>query len=213
MKTEGTPRSLEVTQLKPPGRPGIPWRCVLEDGTRLLVTQREVADFALYVGRELSLEEAQRLDHTAETSRLRDRAMSILAGRPHSTGELVDKLKARDGSEEMAWEVAQWAEDLGLLNDEQYAKTLVRHYSAKGYGYYRIKSELYRRKVPRAYWEDALEEVEDPDEAVDRYLERHLDSDDRKEIKRVSDALARRGFSWRDIARGVERWRQMDDEE
>lgn len=200
-----------VEQLLPPDRPGKSWLCRLEDGSRLRVTQGEVADFALYAGRELSPRETEALRAAAGRSMLREKAMTLLTGRPHSAGELVDKLKARGGSEEEAWEVAQWAEDLGLLNDKEYAKSVARHYSAKGYGVYKIKNELFRRKVPRTDWEDALAELAPPDEAVDRFLDKHLRSDDRKEVKRVSDALARRGFSWGEISRGLSRRRLLEE--
>ncbi len=202
---------LRVEQLLPPDRPGKSWLCRLEDGSRLRITQGEVADFALYAGRGLSPSETEALRAAAGRSLLREKAMTLLTGRPHSAGELVDKLKARGGSEEEAWEVAQWAEDLGLLNDKEYAKSVARHYSAKGYGIYKIKNELFRRKVPRACWEDALNEMAPPDEAVDRYLDKHLHSDDPKEVKRASDALARRGFSWREISRGLSRRRLLEE--
>lgn len=206
-----TENGLCVEQLIPPARPGQAWFCRLEDGSRLRLTQGEVADFALYAGRELSPSEAKALRAAAGRAMLREKAMTLLTSRPYSAGELVDKLKARGGAEEDAWEVAQWAEDLGLLNDEDYAKSVVRHYSAKGYGIYKIKHELFRRKVPQPHWEAALAELPPSDEAVDRYLDSHLHSDDRKEVKRVSDALARRGYSWGEISRGLSRRRLMDE--
>lgn len=69
------------------------------------------------------------------------------------------------------------------------------HYQAKGYGLYKIKNELYRRRVPKAYWEDALAEMDDAEEAIDAFLAKKLrDPEDRKECKKASDALARRAF-------------------
>ena len=109
--------------------------------------------------------------------------------------------------------MAAWAERIGLLNDRAYAAALVRHCQAKGWGLYKIKDELYRRRVPRDLWEEALAEMEGPEEAIDRYLEQKLaDPSDRKQVKKASDALARRGFSWSDVSAGIQRARDRQRE-
>lgn len=106
-------------------------------------------------------------------------------------------------------EIVAWAQDIGLLNDEEYAKALARHYQARGYGVYKIKDELHRRRVPREYWEEALAELEEPDEGIDRFLAGKLkDPEDRKQVKKAADALVRRGFSWSQVSSGIERFRR-----
>ena len=104
--------------------------------------------------------------------------------------------------------MADELERLGLLNDRAYAETLVRHYSAKGYGPYRLREELRRRGVPRAYWDEVLEELDDPAEAIDALLRQKLRGRtvDRKELKRASDYLARKGYSWNDISAALRRY-------
>ena len=122
--------------------------------------------------------------------------------------ELTDRLKSWEAGQEEAEGVADWLESLGLLNDEEYAKSLVRHYAAKGYGPYKLRDELYRRGIPKPYWEDALQEAEDPAEIIDALLRRRLGGGaaDQKALKRASDALARRGYSWGDIHAGLRRY-------
>jgi regulatory protein len=100
-----------------------------------------------------------------------------------------------------------------FLNDEEYAKALVRHYQAKGYGIYKIKDELYRRQVPKDLWEEALAGLEEPDDSIRRFLEKKLtDPQDRKQVKKVSDALIRRGFTWGQVSRGIESFRRDCDD-
>ena len=49
--------------------------------------------------------------------------------------------------------------------------------------------------------------MEDHAPAIDAFLEKKLKgSRDPKEIKRASDALARRGFSWSEISDGLRRY-------
>ena len=60
-------------------------------------------------------------------------------------------------------------------------------------------------------WEQALAELEDPEEFIDAFLARKVqDPGDRKQIKKASDALVRRGFSWRQVSEGVARLRWGD---
>ena len=138
--------------------------------------------------------------------------MSLLTARLMSRAQLIEKLCAKGAAQALAEDTADWAERIGLLNDENYARALVRHYQQRGYGIYKIKDELYRRKVPRTYWEDALAELEDPAEEIDRLLAAKLpDPSDRKQVKRASDALVRRGFSWEQVSAGIRRRREAAD--
>lgn len=181
----------------------------LEGGELLRVGEREVAVFGLYAGKELTAEEKTALENAARESGLKDRALSLLTARPLSRKELIDRLIERaDATEKEAEAVADELERLGLLNDRAYAETLVRHYSAKGYGPYRLREELRRRGVPRAYWDEVLEELDDPAEAIDALLRQKLRGRtvDRKELKRASDYLARKGYSWTDISAALRRY-------
>ena len=118
----------------------------------------------------------------------------------------------RDVPEQEAVSTADWLAEIGLLNDEEYARQIVRHYSAKGYGARKLQDELYRRGIPRELWEDALEQQEDAAQLIDAFLAKKLGEDrqpDPKTIQRVSNALVRKGFSWSEIRDGLHR-RQVE---
>ena len=87
--------------------------------------------------------------------------------------------------------------------------SIVRVYSARGFGEKKLRDELYRRGVPRDYWDDALEQIQDSTEAIDAFLEKKLAgwTGDRKQLQKVTAALARRGFSWSDIRDALARYR------
>ena len=181
----------------------------LDSGELLRIGEREVVAFSLYVGKELTAEEKTALENAARESGLKDRALSLLTTRPMSRKELTDRLMERaDATEEEAEAVADELERLGLLNDRTYAETLGRHYSAKGYGPYRLREELRRRGVPREYWDEVLADLDDPSEAIDAFLRQKLHGriTDRRELKRVSDALARRRYHWTDISAALRRY-------
>lgn len=54
------------------------------------------------------------------------------------------KLESWEASEEETAQICDRLEELGLLDDQRYACTVVRHYSGKGYGVRKLQDELYR---------------------------------------------------------------------
>ena len=205
-----------IRELKPSPRVEGRWLAVLDDGSILRLGVNQIADFALYAGKELTEAEAEALTAAAHLSRVREKAVGLLSVRPMSRKELIQKLTARPrdreksplASPEEAGEIAGWLENLGYLDDAAYARTVAQHYAAKGCGARKIQDELYRRGVPREYWDAALGDLDDPAEQIDAFLRKKLagKEPDRKELKKASDALARRGYSWSDISAALRRY-------
>ena len=218
---------MKIAKLEPSQHVKERWLVWLEDGSILRVSENEVVSFGLYSGMELSDEARDRLEEAAGRSAIRSKALDYISHRPMSRKELVDTLTAkpprkRDGTEreplatpEEATEVADWLEGRGYLNDAEYAKTLARHYSAKGYGDRKVKDELFRRGIPRQYWPEAMEEAQEPDHGIDAFLEKRFRgrTPDAKDLKRAADALARRGYNWTEIREGLNRYGAGIEEE
>lgn len=170
-------------------------------GEVLRCTAAQVADFALFGGKELSAEEYEAVKAASRLARAKERAAALLAYRAMSAGELERKLIEKGETPEDARDAVEWLGRLGALDDLEYAKSVVRHYSGKGWGTGRIKEEFYRRRIPREYWEEALEELDGEDEQIARFIQRRIAArgNDPKERKKTADALYRRGFSWERI--------------
>ena len=199
---------MRIEELKPSKRVQGRWLAVLEDGSILRVGEGEVIDFALYAGKELTDEEAQELVAAARRSGLKEKALDLLTRRPMSRKELERKLQEWEAGEEETASICARMEELGFLNDGTYAVQVVRHYSAKGCGEHKLRDELYRRGVPRELWDEALSQATDPADAIDAFVRKKLagKDPDRKELKKVSDALMRRGYGWEDISAALSRF-------
>lgn len=198
-----------IEELKPSKHVEGRWLAVLEDGSILRLGEGEVVDFALYAGRELSEEEADRLRDSIRRNGLKAKAIELLMRKPQSRKELGRKLAEWEASHEEAEAVCDRMEELGYLNEAEYAGRIVRHFAAKGFGERKLRDELYRRGVPRELWDEALEQIEEEDNAcaIDAFLEKKLKgSHDPKDVKRASDALARRGFRWPEIRDALRRY-------
>lgn len=203
-----------IQELKPSNRVEGRWLAVLEDGSLLRLGEGEVVAFALYSGKELSAEEADALLAAANHTGWKEKALDLLTRKPQSRWELERKLREWGAPSEEGAAICGRMEDLGYLNDPSYAAQVVRHYSAKGFGEKKLRDELYRRGLPRELWEEALEQAQDPAQAIQLFLEKKLDGGvpDRKELQKVSAALARKGYSWSDISDALRRYDAQREE-
>lgn len=177
-----------------------------DDGKEFSVSLSVVTDMRLYVGKQLDEAQFEMLKYKTALSLARELGLELLSRRMHSEAELREKL-LRKGTDPAAVEEALiWLQDHLYLDDTRYASAIVRHYLKKGYGEQRIRSELYRRGIPRDYWDEALKELSGTEEQIERYLRSRLkDPTDREEVRKLSAALARRGFSWDEIRSAFDR--------
>lgn len=205
---------MTISKLAPSKRVEGRWLAFLEDGTILRIGESEVIDFALYAGKELTEEETAALLDAARRNGLKEKTLDLLSRKPQSRKELERKLGEWEASEEESAVLCDRMEELGYLNDASYAERIVRHYSAKGFGEKKLRDELYRRGVPRELWDEALQQAEDPSDAIDAFVAKKLagKTPDRKELKKVSDALARRGYSWSEISSALDRYNVEHEE-
>lgn len=229
---------MKIEKMEPSKHKQGRWLVWLDDASIVRLGEGDVVSLGLYAGKELSDAEGEALVAAGERSKLMERAVGLLSQRPMSRKELLDKLCApprpkrgkypyerldaeddpdpevlleqRETLREQAEAVADHLADLGLLNDEEYARTVVRHYGAKGYGPRKLREELYRRGVPREYWEDAMGEREPDEGQIDKLVRQKLRDAEptRENLKKVSDYLARRGYGWEEISAALDRCRE-----
>lgn len=206
---------MKISKLEPSKRKKGRFLLHMEDGNLLRVGEHEVVSFSLYSGMELDEETQAELLASAQKSSWKATGVNLVATKPMSRKEVIEKLVKKEASQEEGEEVADYLENLGLINDQEYAKIVVRHYSGKGYGQYKLTDELYRRGVPKSMWDEALEFAETSDDAIDQFVQRKLKGNrpDQKELKRLSDALARRGYKWQEISAALSRYDdQLNDD-
>ena len=190
-----------ITQSSP-GR----FKITLDTGEEIRSTLSAVTDLRLYSGKELDEEGLNELRLLSIQALSRERALEMVSRRQYSHKELMDKLIRKGADEDTARYCADWLQERGFLNDENYASAVVRHYAAKGYGRARVKGELIRRGISRELIDDALDQMPQQDNKIDKFISSRLhDKEDKDEIRKISAALYRRGYSWAEIRSGFER--------
>lgn len=176
-------------------------------GETLRVDTGAVAELSLFTGRELNDSELDLLRRRAALTGARERALRLLESRQLSRRELIRKLTEKGETPEAAEAAADLMERIGALNDREYAGAVGRMCARKGFGPSRLREELYKRGVPKEYWEEAAAELpEDNSETIDSVIQKRLrDPGDEKEVRRVIAYLQRRGFAWSEIKEGIDK--------
>ncbi len=179
---------------------------VLEDDSVLRLYRQTVQDFGLYTGMELSDEELKKLKAAAEEMSAKMRAVRIVAASSVSKRDLEHRLIQKGENPQQAKAAVAWMSDLSLIDDEKTAEQIVSRCIAKGYGLNRAKQALYEKRIPKEYWEMALADYPDQIEKIMEFLKSHLEAESTdKDKKRCIDALLRRGHSYGEIRRCMER--------
>ena len=192
-----------------------PGRFVVEfdGGETLRSTLEAVTDARLYVGMELDEEAFEALKRSTSKALDRQKALEMLSRRPYSRRELKDKLLRRGTDEQSVEDCIAWLDEHGFLDDGEYAGAVARHYTAKGYGAGRVKSELRRRGIERELADETLAELPENSEKIDAFIARRLsDPNDRDSVRKIGAALFRRGYSWEEIRAALRRF-DSDTEE
>ena len=170
--------------------------------------RQTVEDFGLYPGLELSEERMAELRESAGQMSAKMRAVRIVTASSVSRQDLEQRLVRKGEAPEQARAAVEWMADMNLVDDRQTARQIVERCVRQGYGIARAKQMLYEKRIPKEFWDEVLEDYPDQTESISAYLAEHLDeTSDRREIKRVVDALIRRGHSYGTIQKCL---RQMD---
>ena len=202
---------MRIEKITGPDRVGC-YRVTLEDGQVLRLYRQTLEDFSVYTGREFSQEELSDLRQSASQMSAKMRAVRIVSASSVSKKDLQQRLVQKGENPEQAKQAVQWLAEMDLLDDRKTAEQVVSSCIRKGYGLARAKQALYEKRIPREYWEEALVDYPDQQEAICDFLRSRLGHNwDEKSLKKAVDALIRRGHSYGNIRRAMESL-SVDDE-
>ena len=199
---------MKVESIEQTRSPSGKLRVRFDNGSSLLIFPSVIAEHGIYSGMELPEAALNSLKESNAAASAKERAVRIVSATSISKKELEKRLIQKGEKEEDAKQAVMWLEDLKLLDDKQVAQQIVRNGLSRGYGASRIRQMLYEKGIPKELWEDALSDLPPQDDAIDAFLQRRFRGrkPDRAECKRATDALLRRGHSWNDIRRALERY-------
>lgn len=178
---------------------------IYADGEYVLSVPREVFLKAfLKKGDTISKKDILSLSEQTNAYKANFKALNLLSYRAHSKKELEEKLKHRI-DEKSAKIATEKMENIGLINDEAYAKEYAMHLSKnKMYSLKRISFELSKKGIEHDIISKVFEEIEiNEEENIQKILSKKTFSNE-KEKKRVIAYLIRLGYSWEKIIKFLE---------
>ena len=174
---------------------------VIEDGTGVTEFRSPLSPEKLPLnGQTLNGEELAALLEGLEKAAL-DFGARMLGMRLMSRGMLEKRMLEAGYDREMIRRAADRFEELGALDDEEFARLFAADRTARGWGSVRIAGELRKRQIDEETIARVLDELESPAGEIERFLRQKTGGEpvDRKTADKLSAALARRGFRWEDI--------------
>ncbi len=189
------------------------------DGTIFLRMKRCFFD-------ELPLQEGDDLDEEDYLNRLCARqaapayeaALDMLSDRDMTTDGLRRALMRRGYLEPVADSVCERLNENRLLDDQRYAQRYIELRKDGGAGRYALKRKLRAKGIDEDTATDALEQIDDESqlaaatELAARLARRYEALPGYEARAKLSQALARRGFSWDIIREAIEQARPDGDE-
>lgn len=166
--------------------------------------------WGLKPGDEITDEELRELLQESDACRAQEKALYLLGHRAHSKKELTEKIARTAASQEAARAAADRMEELGLLDDGEYARRYAQElFTRKRWGPMRVKQELRLKGIAPEIIEELLEEYGDGDAALENMralLEKKYPgwAEEEKVRRRAFAALQRMGYPYGDIRRAME---------
>ena len=152
-------------------------------------------------GVELDDEDLHRLIELSDLRRAKEKALWLISYRDHSSKELYDKLR-KDYSEDAAEKALQRMQELGLINDEAFARRYAAELSAKHQSPQNIRYKLTQKGIDRDLCEEIIESLDiDPQTEIAALVEKKYarNLSDEKGLRRTVAALQRAGYRYSDI--------------
>ncbi len=165
-------------------------------------------------GVEISDEDLHTLIEQSDTRRAKEKAMWLISYRDHSSKELYDKLR-RDFGEDASQKALLRMQELGLINDEAFAKRYASELHSKHQSPSSIRYKLMQKGIDKEVTEEIVSSLEiDPQAEIEALIIKKYSRSlsDEKGVRRTVAALQRAGYRYSDIKSVLNEYIQEDYE-
>ena len=191
---------MKITEIKP-RRKGLS-ALYLDGEFAVSLDTKTLIENRFDVGREIDDDDLHEIIKLSNERRAKDKALWLISYRDHSKKELEQKI-SRTSDKDSAQKAVERMEELGLVNDERYARRYAEQLlNSKHMSKHRITFELIQKGIERETAEMIVEELEsDPREHIRIVIEKkYRNLSDEKQKRRAAAALQRLGYRWDDIS-------------
>lgn len=168
----------------------------------------------IHVGQEVSEEQLQNWKEQIAQRDVFLLGARCLERRPYSVAELREKLLGYEVAEDIVTVVLARLQELGLLNDKEYAQMLQRQYRRQGYGPHRLQQRMKDKKIPLAIIEENVPAYAElaPEIAAEQLAKKYSPQQlaQTRQQQKAKQWLMRRGFDHTTINAAVEEQKSTD---
>ena len=189
-----------------------------DDEFKFSVDLDTIAEFALQKDMSFTEEEYQELFQKTQYKKAKDRAFKLLGYKSYTRFLLKQRLLREDFSEEVVDEVLDRTEELGFINDADYARRCAADLlNLKKYSFSRIRQELRRRGISDLNIDETLEnlaEEVDPQVQISEIIRKKYSKclSDEKGKRKTVNALLRLGYNYSQIRQAMNEFEiELDD--
>lgn len=164
------------------------------------------------VGREIDDDDLHRIIILSNEKRAKEKALWLISYRDHSKKELTEKIK-RTSDEQSAEKAVERMEELGLVNDAEFAKRYARKLIfSKHMSKTAASFELSRKGIDRELCEEILNDIDvDERQQIREVIDKkYKNISDEKIRRRAFSALQRLGYGFGDIRAVFEEYIEED---
>lgn len=174
----------------------------LDDDRKVWLTRSDLLESGWREGQEIGKAAFDRFVELHQYPRALNQAVSMLARRPCSKGEILQNLKRHRYTDDVIGLVVYKLEKENLLDDREFSDLWVKQRGGK-LGSLRIRQELRRKGVSEETAEEALSQISDEDQlesavalAEKAWSRTKPGEDPGKTRQRIISSLVRKGFTW-----------------
>lgn len=180
-----------------------------DDRTRVRVRKIDFAGLPISVGDEVDVDRYIARVSSRQLAEAYDAALTLLDYSARTESEIRKKLTMKGYLPAVLDAVVERLKDARLINDSEYAHHMTESASAKQRGVYDLKRKLRAKGISEEDADEALSLITDEDQAAaalaaaKRLSRKYEGLDNRAYRAKMSQALARRGFSWSAISEAL----------
>jgi regulatory protein len=174
------------------------------------IDKKTIEDMDLRVGKLVDEKDLKKITSQEELNKAQAYALMLLGYRERSLREIEMRMRQKGYEEKLVEKVVKYLKDRNLINDKRFTQLWAESRIKKGYGRWRIQSELEQKGVNREIGDEILKDLYSGIDEVQVALDlvekkRWVSKEPLRLTERVSNLLRRRGFSFEVISNVVEK--------
>jgi len=174
------------------------------------IDKKTVEDMGLKVGKLIDEKDLKKITSQEELNKGQAYALMLLGYRERSLREIRMRMRQKGYEEKLIEKVMKYLKDRNLINDKRFTRLWAESRIKKGYGSWRIQSELEQKGVNREMADEILKNlysgIDEVQVALDLVKKKKwLLKEPQRLTEHVSNLLRRRGFSFEVISNVVEK--------